>query len=379
MRKIFIITERRADYSRFKPVIDKIIADPELDYDLIVTGIHLLEKYGKTIEFIKEDGIKISGIIPMFEENAEDTGAEMSRALGRALIGVTKELERSKPNIVLTGFDIGANFAAAIAGAHMNIPVAHIQGGEVSGSIDESLRHATSKFAHIHFPSNKDAADRLIRMGEDPRYVFAVGCPSLDVLLNAKKIPKEELEKELGINLSEPFIIIIQHTVTTEVDEVEDQMKETLDAVKELDIPALLLYPNNDAGAQRIIKQIERTKIKRFRTFSIEFYANLLRHAKALIGNSSSGIHETASFHVSTVNIGSRQQGRLRPDNVIDVPCRKDEIKKAIKKALYDDRFLKTVRNCSNPYGDGKSAERIVKILKTINLNKDLVKKKITY
>ena len=376
MRKILFVTERRADYSRFKPIIDKIIQDPDLDYCLIVTGIHLLESRGKTIDFIKKDGIKITATIPMFEEDHGDTEAEMVRATGRFLVNVTHELERLKPDIVLSGFDIGANFAVAVAAAHMNIPVGHVQGGEVSGSIDESLRHATSKFAHFHFPANKDAADRLIRMGENPEYVFPVGCPSLDALLNAPKVSQEKLEELTGLNLNEKFIVIIQHTVTTEVEEVSEQMRETLEAVKELDISAILLYPNNDAGGEAIIREIEKTNIKRIRTLSIEEYGSLLRHASALIGNSSSGIHEAVSFGVPTVNIGDRQAGRLRPESVIDVPNDRLKILEAVKKALWDEEFRKMVQGCENPYGDGRSAERIVRVLKEIPLSKELIKKK---
>ena len=375
MRKILFVTERRADYSRFKPIIDLIEEDPELDYDLVVTGIHLLERHGKTIDYIKKDGVKISSVVPMFDEDHEDSGAEMARAAGRFLEKITYELERLKPDIVLSGFDIGANFAVGVAAAHMNIPVGHVQGGEVSGSIDESLRHALSKFAHFHFPANEDAAKRLIRMGENPKYVFVVGCPSLDALLNAPEISKDELGELTGLNLSEDFIIIIQHAVTTEVEEVPEHIQTTLDAVQTVGIPALLLYPNNDAGASAIIAAIEGTNIRRMRTLSIEEYGNLLRYAKALVGNSSSGIHEAVSFGVPTVNIGDRQAGRLRPLSVIDVPNDAEAIRKGIEKALHDEVFLEKVRNCVNPYGDGKSAERIVKVLKEIPLGKELIKK----
>jgi UDP-N-acetylglucosamine 2-epimerase (non-hydrolysing)/GDP/UDP-N,N'-diacetylbacillosamine 2-epimerase (hydrolysing) len=212
-------------------------------------------------------------------------------------------------------------------------------------------------------------------MGEDTQHIFTVGCPSLDALLNAPKIPKEELEKLTGIDFSQKFIIIIQHTVTTEVEKVPEHIKTTLEAVKDVDVPALLLYPNNDAGTSAIIKAIENTDIKRMRTLSIEEYGNLLRHAGALIGNSSSGIHETVSFHVPTVNIGDRQAGRSRPENVIDVENNKEDIKKAMHTALYDKEFLEKVSTCTNPYGDGKSSERIVKVLKEIPLGKELIKK----
>ena len=375
MRKILFVTERRADYSRFKPIIEKIIQDPDLDYYLIVTGIHLLERYGRTVDFIESDGVKISSEIPMFEDGAPDTGAEMARAMARFMLRITEELERLKPDIVLSGFDIGANFAVAVAAAHMNIPVGHLQGGEVTGSIDESLRHGISKFAHFHLPANDDAARRLARMGEKPEYIFPVGCPSLDALLNAPEISREELEALTGLNLGEKFVIIIQHTVTTEVDEVPAQIRETLHAVKELGIPALLLYPNNDAGGEAIIREIEQTNIRRMRTLSIEEYGNLLKYAGALVGNSSSGIHETASFRVPTVNIGNRQTGRLQPGNVINVPNVKEDIRQAIETALYDEAFLEKVRNVVNPYGDGKSSEKVISVLKTIPLDSRLIKK----
>lgn len=311
----------------------------------------------------------------MFEEDHGDSGAEMARAAGRILQKITYELERLKPDVVLSGFDIGANFALGVAAAHMNIPVGHIQGGEVSGSIDESLRHGLSKFAHFHFPANDDAAKRLIRMGENPKYIFTVGCPSLDALLNAPEIPKEKLEEITGLDLSQKFIIIIQHTVTTEIEKVPEHIEATLNAVKEVGVPALLLYPNNDAGASAIIAAIEGTNIHRMRTLSIQEYGNLLQHTGALVGNSSSGIHEAASFHVPAVNIGDRQIGRLRPENVIDVQNDAKSIQEGIKTALYDEAFLEKVKNCANPYGDGKSAERIVKVLKEIPLTKELIKK----
>lgn len=379
-RKIFLVTERRADYSRFKPILKKIEKDSDLDYDLVVTGIHLLKKYGHTIDEIKKDGFKIFSTFKMFEEEKiEDTGAEMVRSLGRAITNITYELEKSKPDIILSGFDIAANFAVTIAGAHMNIPVVHIQGGEVTGTIDESLRHAMSKFSHYHFVANDDARKRLIKMGEIPEHVFVTGCPSIDAILQVKEIPKEELEKEFNLDLNKPFIIIIQHPVTSEINEVTSQIIKTLEAVKELNMQAILIYPNNDAGAQQILNVIEKTSIKQVSTLFLQKYVNLLKHAKALVGNSSGGIHETATFHIPTVNIGTRQQGRLRPDNVLDVGHDKDEIKKAILKTLNDKIFLEKVAKCNNPYGDGTASEKIINLLKKIDISSKIIQKKITY
>jgi UDP-N-acetylglucosamine 2-epimerase (non-hydrolysing)/GDP/UDP-N,N'-diacetylbacillosamine 2-epimerase (hydrolysing) len=374
-RTIAIVTERRADYSRFKPILELIRTDPELDYKLIVTGISLLKEHGHDIEVIQRDGFEIEAVLPMFREEAPDTGGEMVRALGRVLPALVDTLERLQPDLVLTGFDIGANFAAAVAGAHMNIPVAHIQGGEVTGSIDESLRHAMSKFAHIHFPATEASAQRLIRMGEDPRTIYVVGCPSLDVVLGAPVIPKADVLAAHSLDPAHPYIVILQHPVTTEVEQAGEQMAETLAAVQELELQGVLIYPNNDAGAQQIIRQIERSRITVVRSLPPEGFVNLVRYAAALVGNSSSGIHETASLGVPTVNVGTRQQGRERGQNVLDVRCDRREIRQAVATALYDEAFRARVALRVNPYGDGRSAERIVRILKTVNLD-NLIQKR---
>ena len=186
-KKILIITERRADYSRYKPILQEMEKDSFFQIHLVVTGICLLDIHGGDVNYIEEDGFQIDAKIPMFEENAPDNGAEMIRAMSRILEAITWELEKAKPDIVLSGFDIGGNFAVTVAAAHMNIPVAHIQGGEVTGSIDESIRHAITKFSHIHFTASKDAYKRVIKMGENPKNVFQVGCPRIDLVKQVLK------------------------------------------------------------------------------------------------------------------------------------------------------------------------------------------------
>jgi GDP/UDP-N,N'-diacetylbacillosamine 2-epimerase (hydrolysing) len=375
MRTIAIVTERRADYSRYKPILELIRQDPELDYKLIVTGISLLKEHGNDIDVIKRDGFAIEATIPMFQEDAPDTGTEMVRALGRILSPLANLFEKLRPDLILSGFDIGANFAATIAGAHMNIPVAHIQGGEVTGSIDESLRHAMSKFAHLHFPATEASRQRLVRMGEDPQHVFVVGCPSLDVVLSTPVVPKEQVLAEYGWDANRPYVVILQHPVTTEVEQAGRQMAETLAGVETLNLQAVLIYPNNDAGAQQIIRHIEQSAIKIVRSLPSDRFVNLMRYAAALVGNSSSGIHETASLGVATVNIGTRQQGRERGPNVLDVRNDREEIRQALTTALYDEAFKARVAQRINPYGDGHAAARIVRILKTVSLD-DLIQKR---
>lgn len=375
MRKIFVVIERRADYSRFKPILLKLKEDKFFKLHLVVTGLCLLKEHGMDIKFIRQDGFKIDAEIPMFLNKAKDNGAEMIRAMSRFMTGIVPELEKVKPDLVLSGFDIGANFAVTVAAAHMNIPVAHIQGGEISGSIDESLRHAMSKFAHIHFPATKLSKKRLIRMGENPKNIYVVGCPSIDALLTAPKIDKKDLETKFKVNFSKPVVLIIQHPVTTENKNSYSQILETIKAIDILKIQGIFLLPNNDAGFSSILREITKSGIRFFPSVSTEEYANLLQHISALVGNSSSGIHETASFRIPTVNIGNRQQGREKAKNVLDVPHDRIKIASAIKKAVFDKRFLNSLRNLKNPYGNGTASKKIVKILKKIDL-KNIVQKK---
>lgn len=366
MRKVFVLVERRADYSRYKPILELLKKDPFFEIYLVVTGICLLDIHGKDINYIENDGFKIDATIPMFIPGNKDTGGEMVKSMSRVLTAVVDELEKAKPDIVLSGFDIGGNFAVTVAAAHMNIPIAHIQGGEVTGSIDESIRHAMSKFSHFHFPATVGARNRLIRLGENPNDIYVVGCPSIDVLVNTPYVDKKILEEKYNLDFSKPFIIMIQHPVTTEAKSSFDQIKETIQVIESMDIQAIALLPNNDAGHAKIIEEIKKSKIKWYPSLSTNDFINLYRNAWALVGNSSSGIHETPTFKIPAVNIGNRQMGRERAANVIDVPNDANAIEEGIKKALFDNEFRAFVKTIKNPYGEGDSAQRIVKILKEL-------------
>lgn len=369
MRKILIVTERRADYSRFKPILKLLSKDNRFKYDLAVTGTHLLEKSGKTINEIIEDGFSIDFKFQMFSEDQDSPGS-MVRALAVCLHEITYVIEKSKPDIILSGFDIAANLAITIAGAHMNIPVAHIQGGEVTGTIDESIRHSMSKFSHYHFAANSDAVSRLVKMGEEPDKVFDVGCPSIDALL-AVKDDKLIYEK---YKLKKEFLLVLQHPVTTEFGESSFQIKQTINAVLNSGIDSLFILPNNDAGYSPISKAVKNSGVKYIETLPLEDYVNLMKRSKALVGNSSSGIHETNIFNVPTINIGSRQNGRLRSNNVIDVGYDENEILHAIKK-------LELLQNLDfeKPYGNGNSAKIIVELLSKIDISQKIIQKRITY
>ena len=378
-KKILVVTERRADYSKFRPILKEISESTKLDYCLVVTGSHLLSSHGKTIKEIKKDGFKIAYQFPMYSKYFTGTNSEMVESFGRAILKITEIVKKEKPDLILAGFDIGANFAAAIVGSHMNIHVAHIEGGDITGTIDESIRHATSKFSHIHFTSNKTATLRLKRMGENKKLIFTVGSTGLDNVRQTQKLPIEKLSSEFGINFSSPFIIVLQHTVTTEVNDIDKNFLNTLKAISELKIQALIIHGNADAGSQKISKLIQNSSIKHIKTIQNNKYVNLLFHASALVGNSSSGIIETPFLQIPSVNIGTRQQGRLKSSSVIDVNYNKNEIKKAITKAIFNENFKNKVKRSTSHYGDGKSASKIIKILETLDFSKIPIQKMFAY
>ena len=374
-RKVFVVVERRADYSRYRPILEKMQADPFFEIYLVVTGICLLDIHGKDVNYIKEDGFLIDAELKMFKNDRPDTGGEMVRSMSRVMNALVDELERAQPDLVLSGFDIGANMAVTIAAAHMNIPVAHIQGGEVTGSIDESIRHAMSKFSHIHFPATEISRQRLIRMGEDPDNIYVVGCPSIDVIRATPKLDRQVIADYFGLDFNDPVLLMIQHPVTTEAADSFSQIEETVDAINEMGIQTVVLLPNNDAGHSKIIDYITSSNLKWYPSLPTDIFINLYRNVDALIGNSSSGIHETPTMKIPAINIGNRQQGRERAANVLDVPNEKTAIIGAISQALFDTDFIDMVKQLENPYGDGHSAEKIVAVLKEISLS-NLVQKR---
>lgn len=380
-RKILFTTERRADYSRLKPIMKAVQKSSKLEFQLIVTGMHLLKKFGETKKNIIADGFKIDAVVPIFTEKDSDDGTSMVKGMGKALIAFSEIYPKLAPDIIFSGFDIGANFAATITGMHLNIVVAHIQGGEVSGTVDEVIRHAMTKFSHIHFAATEQSRRRIIKLGENPKYVFNVGSPSLDTIHNIDYPSKEEMAKKYEFDPDKPLIIVLQHPVTTEVNKVISQIKKTVDAVsivnKKYCTQALAIYSNNDAGGKRIVEYIKNSGINSYPHVAYEDFLRLMKVASVLVGNSSAGIHEAPSLKLPTVNIGTREQLRERGSNIIDVDYDKNEIVKAIEKSLFDKNFKKKVNLGINPYDRGNTAEKVVRILETIKLPP--IQKVITY
>ncbi len=380
-RKIAVICSSRATYGYKRRIIGLINKMPGLELQLIVTGSHLMEKYGNSVKDIEADGYPINTRLAMTIEG--DTPSDWVRALGQEMSNLPYVFEKNKPDIVLVTGDRAEMFVAATVAAYMNIPVAHIQAGDVSGHIDGSVRHAITKLVHIHFPACEDSANRVRKLGEEDWRIFTVGAPQLDDIVQGEKISKKELQKSFGCDFNKPVILVIFHPVLIEHKESARQMKNVMEAVKEMGEQTMIIFPNMDAGNYKIIKTVEQYAkfpfIKIFRNLERATFISLLANSSVLVGNSSTGILEAPSFKLPVVNIGNRQRGRMQAINVINVSYAKDQIVEGIKVAMDDKEFKNKLVKCVNPYGDGYSSERIVDILKNIKIDKKLLDKKITY
>lgn len=380
-RRILVITGSRGEYGYIRPVLKLIENSGILEPEVLVTNMHLIPEFGNTIQEFKKDGIPVDYRI--FMALSGYTNVTMLKSLGVFLLSLSDILENRPPDIILLAGDRGEQLIGAIAGAHMNIPVAHIQAGEVSGNIDGLSRHAIARFTHIHLAPNQDAAQRLIRSGEEEFRVFNVGAPQLDEFLAGNIAPPEEIAEAFSLNLDKEIILVVQHPVTEQADMAAFQMTETMMALAAFEeYQIVIIYPNNDAGSVAIQKSIQNNRhinIRVERSVSREVYGGLLNVASVLVGNSSSGIIEAPSFKLPVVNIGRRQEGRFRGDNVIDVEHHEAAaIENAIRRALSPD-FIRGLEKSENPHGDGHSSERIVKILETIPIDEKLLYKKITF
>jgi GDP/UDP-N,N'-diacetylbacillosamine 2-epimerase (hydrolysing) len=381
VRRITYITGTRADYGLFSQTLRQLEEHPDLELELIVTAMHLAPEFGNTVQIVENDGFKIAGRVETLLTG--DTGASMARAVGLGILGMTQSLETTRSDVLIVLGDRGEMLAGAIAAAHLNIAVAHVHGGEVSGTIDESVRHAITRFAHIHFPSTLENAERLAKMGEDPARIHLVGAPGIDYLRTTEPMDRSELEADLGIDLSQPVILMTQHPVSTEVEDAAEQMRITLETIKSMGIQTIITYPNADSGSQAMLQVLNEYRslpfIRVWRNLGQRRYVSVLRHANAMIGNSSSGIIEAPFFGLPVVNIGTRQQGRQRASNVLDTPHDRQAIEEALRTALSDESFIQQARHCTNPYGDGRAGERIVEVLASISLGREYLQKRLAY
>ncbi len=381
-RRICVIVASRANYARVKSVLTAIQDHDGLELQLVVGASALLYRFGEAIEVIKADGFPVAATTYTIVEGENPT--TMAKSTGLGIMELATLFENLKPDIVLTVADRFETLATSVAASYMNILLAHTQGGEVTGSIDESVRHATTKLAHIHFPATEESRERVIRMGEDPDTVFNTGCPAIDAIAGIDLEVGNDLFSRyggLGPGLDvegKPYLLVLQHPVTTEFGYGREQIEETLKALRELGMQAIMLWPNIDAGSDDVAKGIRMFRehehpgwLHLFRNFSVEDYARVLNNAACVLGNSSSGIREGSFLGTPCVSIGTRQQGRERGENVSVAPHDAGEIVKAVRAQIEHGRYEKSIR-----FGDGKAGRRIAGILAEIEVP---IQKKITY
>lgn len=379
MRTLGVVTVARSDYGIYLPVLRKIQADTELRLQLIVSGQHLAPEFGLTADAIEADGFEIAERVEMLL--ASDTPEAVAKSIGLGLIGFAQTYARSRPDILLVLGDRFEMYAAALAALPFKIPVAHIHGGELTeGAIDDALRHSMTKLSHLHFAATDEYARRIVQMGEESWRVVMSGAPSLDNLQAIKLSGISELEAKHGLKLSEPPLLVTFHPVTLEYEQTEQQVEELLAALQASEMPVLFTLPNADTGGRIIMRMIREyvethASAQMVDNLGTQSYFSLMAIAAAMVGNSSSGIIEAASFKLPVVNIGTRQKGRVRGSNVIDVGYRREEITEGIRKAC-DADFRASLSQLINPYGDGTAADKIIARLKEVALDERLLIKR---
>jgi UDP-hydrolysing UDP-N-acetyl-D-glucosamine 2-epimerase len=361
-----------------------VAVHPDLELQLVVGASALLDRFGSVVDVIEADGFTADAKVAMIVEG--ETPATMAKSTGLGLLELPTVFDRLRPDVVISVGDRFETMATAVAASYMNIPVAHTMGGEISGTIDESIRHAVTKLAHVHFPANRQAGDRIVRMGEDPNTVHVVGCPRIDLVAeivgaNGHVDSGDWLDRDgagAHIDLDGPFLLVSQHPVTTEYGQGEQQIVETLAALDELRMPTLMLWPNADAGSEDIARGMRKFRerhrpdyIRFYKNFPIETYVRLMNSCACAVGNSSAPLREGAFIGVPTVNVGTRQCGRDRGANVVDAGYDRAQIVEAVRRQIAHGRYP-----TDHLYGDGGAGTRIAGVLATAPLR---VQKRLHY
>ncbi|NKB20044.1 MAG: UDP-N-acetylglucosamine 2-epimerase (hydrolyzing) [Alphaproteobacteria bacterium] len=391
-RIIAVFTGNRAEYGLQYPVLRAIDDHPDLDYRLIVSGAHLDDNFGRTLAEIEADGFSIHAEVKI--DMAEDNLDATAQAIGSGVMSMGQALKELRPDILVVYADRFEGLAAVVAGTQMNVPTAHIEGGDLTegGALDDSVRHAMTKLAHLHFTTNQQASNRILAMGEEDWRVHTVGFPAIDLIADNNFATKDELVERYGLDIEKPIILFTQHSVTTEFERAQEQTRSVFSALKKLAEDGhqiIATYPNNDAGGRAIIGELLLLKeqnvpgiqihrsVGRYNYHGVLALARLPNARVVCVGNSSSGIKETPAFGCPTVNIGSRQTGRLRAENVIDADYSEAAVMTAVRKSL-SKAFRAASRTCNNPYGIGDAGIKIAKELAGIPIDTRLIRKRMT-
>ncbi|MDX4038092.1 UDP-N-acetylglucosamine 2-epimerase [Aliarcobacter skirrowii] len=378
MKKICVVTGTRAEFGLLYWLLKEIEANKEFQLQVIVTGMHLSPEFGLTYKDIEKE-FKINKKIEMLLSS--DTSVGISKSMGLAQISFAESYDELKPDIVIVLGDRYEIFSATSAAMIAKIPIAHIHGGEkTEGAFDESIRHSITKMSHLHFTATEEYKNRVIQLGEHPSRVFNVGGMGIENIKRLKLLSKDEFEKSIEFKLNSKNILVTFHPVTLENSTAKEQFKELIDAIDELeDTNIIFTKANSDTDGRVINQMIDEYVIKNFQK-SVQFtslgqlrYLSALQYVDAVVGNSSSGLAETPSFKIGTINIGDRQKGRIKASSVIDCEPNKDSILKSFEK-LYSKEFQETLKTIINPYGDGCASKKIVEILKSVDLENILKK-----
>ena len=381
-RKIIFTTGIRSDYFIQNPIIKSVNNHPKLESELIITGAHLSKNHGFTAQEIYKDDHNVVAEI----KNLTDTGDRRDRVKGAA-IQIQKIIEifdKRKPDIIISPYDREESIVTALAGVYMDIPVAHLGAGDRTRvNVDGIIRHSVSKLAHLQFCSTKENAERLIKMGEEEFRVKVVGHSALDRYESIKTLSDEILSKYIGINITnQPLLVVIQHPVSNLLAATKDHILNTLWAIKEIDLPTIIIRPNSDPGSNVINEELDKfdfnSKIKVFNNIPDKYFVNLLKRASVLVGNSSMGVAEAPYLKLPVVNVGQRQKDRQNAGNIIFVDHNKNEMVEAIKKSIFDKNYISKISSLDNPYIGG-AGPKIAKILSEIDINFNLLNKKIIY
>jgi UDP-N-acetylglucosamine 2-epimerase (non-hydrolysing)/GDP/UDP-N,N'-diacetylbacillosamine 2-epimerase (hydrolysing) len=383
VKEILVLTGTRAEYGLLKSAMEAIKAHEKLSLSVVATGMHLSPQHGQTVTDIREDGFTVDRE-PLMLLNG-DTGTAMAKSVGIGTASLADAFASLEPDIVLLLGDRGEALAGAVAAAHMNIPVAHIHGGyAMEGAvIDDSIRHAITKFAHIHFPASKKSAERIRKLGEEEWRITVSGAPGLDDVIASEYEDPNTVTDRYDLDTDKPVLLLVQHPVTTQSENAGEQMAATLDAIEPYDVQTVIIYPNSDAGGNLIIEEIESRSfsddVSTFQSLPRRDYLGVMAAADVMVGNSSSGIIEAPSFNLPVVDIGPRQQGRERAENTISVPHQKDAIQRAIWRCLHDQTVRSRAEHCENPYDYNGAGKRICEQLVSITINDELIRKQLTY
>lgn len=376
--KLLFLNGSRGEWGYIRPIID-LCRINDIEYGICATNMLLLSSHGTLVDEIRTQGYRISDQLFMSLEGHNHF--TMVKSLGIFLSSFIDTIYREKPDWIILAGDRGEQLMGAIAAAYTYTPVAHIQAGERSGNIDGVARHAIGKFVHLHFAANQDAADRLLRLGEEQFRIHHVGAPQLDELVSTSLPTREDLNQRLELPENSPYLLVVQHPVTEEMDLAVDQVNALVAALKRYEMPKVWILPNNDAGSHSVRRALLQSRGRDtfiFDNLSRVDYLGLLKYCEVIVGNSSSGLLEAPTFATAAVNLGRRQADRVQGSNVINAPFEVEAICEAIERATSPE-FQQSIAGCVNPYGDGRSAQRILDVLNSTSIDDRLLIKKLTY